>query len=222
MTLFQPRAILFDLDGTLADTAPDLAAALNSMREKRDLPPTPYEQLRRVASSGARGLIGTAFGLRPEDAGYAALQKEFLDNYEATIARHTCLFEGVAFLLQDLDERGIQWGIVTNKAARFTDLLVPQIGLGATGCAISGDTTPHAKPHPAPMLEAARRLGIAPEECWYVGDDLRDIQAGQAAGMATIAAAWGYCGDSGPVSWNADAIAETPQDIASWLNHDAP
>lgn len=217
MTLFQPRAILFDLDGTLADTAPDLAAALNSMRQQRDLAPTPYEHLRPVASAGARGLIGVAFGLRPEDVGYAALQKEFLDNYEAAIARYTCLFAGIAPLLQELERRGIRWGIVTNKAARFTDLLVPQIGLGTAGCVISGDTTPYAKPHPAPMLEAARRLDVAPEACWYVGDDLRDIQAGQAAGMATVAAAWGYCGDSGPVTWNADVIADTPPEILSWL-----
>lgn len=219
MTLFQPRAVLFDLDGTLADTAPDLAAALNTMRAKRDLEAAPYEKLRRVASAGARGLIGAAFGLRPDEAGYTALQQEFLENYEAAIAHQTCLFEGIAPLLEELEKRSIQWGIVTNKAARFTDLLVTQIGLGKAGCVISGDTTPHAKPHPAPMLEAARRLDLKPETCWYVGDDLRDIQAGQAAGMATVAAAWGYCGDSGPVTWNADAIAESPMEMISWLGN---
>jgi 2-phosphoglycolate phosphatase len=210
MPLIAPRAILFDLDGTLADTAPDLAGAMNRLRIARGLAPTPYEQLRPVASAGARGLIGAAFGLKPGDDSYEELRVEFLDNYAAALAVESRLFDGVPALLQGLLERGVSWGIVTNKAARFTELLVPQIGLQEAGCIVSGDTTPHSKPHPEPLLEAARRLALAPQECWYVGDDLRDIQAGRAAGMTTIAAAWGYCGNAEPVVWGADAMAETP------------
>lgn len=213
MLLNHPSAILFDLDGTLADTAPDLAAAINRVRIERGLAATSYELLRPVASAGARGLIGAAFGLGPEDAGYDDLRTAFLDHYEAAIAEASSLFDGVDTLLMQLQEQRIFWGIVTNKAARFTDRLVPQIGLAHAHCVVSGDTTPYAKPHPAPLLEAARRLSIAPQDCWYVGDDLRDIQAGRAAGMATIAAGWGYCGDAAPASWGADALIETPNDL---------
>lgn len=208
-----PRAILFDLDGTLADTAPDLGGAINRVRAARGLEPAPYEILRPVASAGARGLIGAAFGLTPEDDGYDILRTEFLAAYEKDIALDTRLFPGVDALLRALEERGIAWGIVTNKAARLTERLTPLIGLGHAGCTISGDTTPHPKPHPAPLLEAARRIAARPEDCWYVGDDLRDIQAGQAAGMPTIAAAWGYCGHVAPATWNADVVADNPLDL---------
>lgn len=205
-----PRAILFDLDGTLADTAPDLAAAVNRLREDRDLAPTPYEQLRPFASAGARGLIGAAFGLTPEDPDYEALRIAFLANYTAAIAVRSTLFEHVPHLLDELAVRGIAWGIVTNKAARFTDVLVPLIGLGHAGCIVSGDTTAHPKPHPAPLFEAAQRLAIPAAACWYVGDDLRDIVAGRAAGMRTVAAAWGYCGHTEPHAWQADVVLDAP------------
>lgn len=211
--LKKPRAILFDLDGTLADTAPDLAAAVNLLRTKRGLEPTPYENLRPYASAGARGLIGAAFGLKPGDDDYENLRVSFLDNYEAALVVDSHLFDGVTDLLAALERQGLAWGIVTNKAKRFTNPLVPLIGLGHAACIVSGDTTAFAKPHPEPLLEAARQIGIAPQDCWYVGDDLRDIQAGQAAGMATIAAAWGYCGSEGPVSWNADRVAHAPLEL---------
>lgn len=217
MPLPAPRAVLFDLDGTLADTAPDLAAAVNKLRIDRGLAPTPFELLRPVASAGACGLIGVAFDMGPGDAGYDDLRTEFLDNYAAAMAVHTRLFKGIAELLDGLEKRNILWGVVTNKPARFTDALAPQIGLGNAACLISGDTTPHSKPHPEPLLEAARRLALAPQECWYVGDDLRDIQAGQAAGMATIAAGWGYCGTIEPESWNADALVESALHILDML-----
>jgi phosphoglycolate phosphatase len=213
-----PRAILFDLDGTLADTAPDLAAAVNRLRADRGLPPVPYAQLRQVASNGERGMIGAAFGLDVDDAGYAALCAAFLDNYAADIAVGTRLFDGVERLLHDLDKRGLAWGIVTNKTARFTDALVPRIGLHAAGCVISGDTTRHAKPHPEPLREAARRLGLDPRQCWYVGDDLRDIQAGRGAGMATLAATWGYCGSVAPLGWGAEAVIDGPLDLLDLLD----
>jgi len=215
----QPQAILFDLDGTLADTAPDLAQALNQLRLERGMEPAPYESLRPYASAGARGLIGAGMGLTPEAAEYEALRLAFLNNYEAAIAVHSRLFDGVPELLAQLDRSGIAWGIVTNKAMRFTDPLVPLIGLGHAACVVSGDTTPHAKPHPAPLLEAAQRLGKAPENCWYVGDDMRDIQAGRAAGMLTIAAAWGYCGSDGPTQWNAHAIAQAPLELLELISH---
>jgi phosphoglycolate phosphatase len=212
-----PRAILFDLDGTLADTAPDLAAAVNKLRTDRGLVPTPYEILRPTASAGARGMIGASFGLSPQDAGYEELRLGFFDNYQADMSSRTVLFPGIAELLEGLAAAGLAWGIVTNKPARFTDPLVPVIGLGHAGCVVSGDTTPHPKPHPAPLLEAAARLGLPPSECWYAGDDLRDIQAGQAAGMPTVACQWGYCGATEPSSWNADPLVATPSDQLSLL-----
>ncbi|MFJ3314468.1 HAD family hydrolase [Herbaspirillum huttiense] len=218
MPLRPPRAILFDLDGTLADTAPDLAAAANYLRQQRGLENAPYESLRPVASAGARGLIGAALGIHPGDAEYEDLRVLFLDRYQANMTTHSSLFDGIPELLAQLEARGIAWGIVTNKAARFTDVLAPQIGLGHAGCIVSGDTTPHPKPHPAPLLEAAKRLGLPPEDCWYVGDDLRDIQAGRAANMPTIAAAWGYCGHSEPAAWQADALLHAPLDILTLLD----
>jgi len=217
MPLAMPRAILFDLDGTLADTAPDLAGAVNRLRHQRGLEATPYHLLRPYASAGARGLIGAAFGLKPDDDGYEELRVAFLESYEANLAVDSRLFDGVTALLTHLQVNAVSWGIVTNKAARYTDALVPQIGLQQAGCVISGDTTAHAKPHPAPLLEAARRLGVAPQDCWYVGDDLRDIQAGQAAGMPTVAAAWGYCGHTEPLTWGADLLADTPYHLINLL-----
>jgi len=212
-----PLAILFDLDGTLADTAPDLVAAVNALQRANRLDPTPYKALRPFASAGARGLIGAAFGVKPEDAVFETLKNAFLSNYENAIAVKSHLFEGVTTMLAELESQGIQWGIVTNKAARFTDVLIPKIGLQHAGCVISGDTTPHAKPHPAPLLEAAARLNVHPSQCWYVGDDLRDIQAGHAAGMPTIAAAWGYCGTSAPGDWAADVVLHKPLDLLAQI-----
>lgn len=212
-----PCAILFDLDGTLADTAPDLAAAVNLLRTARGLAPTPYEILRPTASSGARGLIGAAFGLTPEDEGYETLRIAFLHNYASALSVKSRLFDGVTELIHGLGKHNLAWGIVTNKAACFTDPLVNQIGLHAAGCVVSGDTTPQPKPHPGALLEAARRLGLPPQDCWYVGDDIRDIQAGQAAGMHTVAAAWGYCGEIAPHTWNAGSVADTPLQLLEYI-----
>jgi phosphoglycolate phosphatase len=212
-----PRAVLFDLDGTLADTAPDLAAAVNSMRTERGLPPTPYAILRPTASAGARGMIGAAFGLAPGDEGYEELRAQWFERYQSAMAVHSTLFDGIPDLLDGIAAAGMAWGIVTNKHARFTDPLVPLIGLAHAGCVISGDTTPHAKPHPAPLLEAARRLDIAPAHCWYVGDDLRDIEAGRAAGMVTVACNWGYCGAIDPATWGADYLLDTPRQLLQML-----
>ena len=212
-----PRAILFDLDGTLADTAPDLAAAVNLLRTARGLEPTPYEILRPTASAGARGMIGAAFGLTPADEGYEALRLEWFDNYQNAMAVHSTLFDGIVDLLTGITEHGMAWGIVTNKPARFTDPLVGMIGLDHAGCVISGDTMPQPKPHPGPLLEGARRLGIAPEQCWYVGDDQRDVEAGRAAGMLTVACTWGYCGAIDPSTWGADILLDTPHALLDLL-----
>lgn len=208
------RAVLFDLDGTLADTAPDLAAAVNAMRLERALAPLPLSLLRPVASQGARGLLRIALARKPEDSDYEALRVEFLTRYEQALAVHTRIFDGMADLLLALETHGLRWGIVTNKAARFTTPLVETLQLATrASIVVAGDTTPHSKPHPAPLLHAAAYMGLAPESCIYVGDDLRDIVAGRAAGMRTAAAAWGYCADGDPHRWGADTVVETPRDL---------
>ena len=212
------RCVLFDLDGTLADTAPDLAAALNKMRTDRGLDALPLDPLRRMASSGARGLVGAGFNLKPGDAEYEAHRVEFLDNYERALHVHTRLFDGVEALLCAIEvER--KWGVVTNKARRFTDPLSRAIGFtGRASCVVSGDTTAHAKPHPAPLLHAAEVSGVAAHECIYVGDDLRDIQAGNAAGMKTLAVTWGYLGDTDPPdTWGAAAVIARPAQVLEHL-----
>ena len=169
------QSVLFDLDGTVADTAPDLAAAANSLRLADGVPPLSVEILRPFASQGARGLLKEAVGLTPDDPGFEHARLRFLAYYENNLCVHTRLFPGIEPLLAGIENRGTPWGIVTNKPMLYTDALLPLIGLGHAACAISGDTTPHAKPHPEPLYEAARRLQLRPEECWYVGDDLRDI-----------------------------------------------
>ena len=213
------QCVLFDLDGTLADTAPDLAGALNKMRADRGLPAMPLDPLRRMASSGARGLVGVGFGLKPGDSGYEEHKTEFLNNYAAALYVHSRLFDGIEHLLGDLERRGLPWGVVTNKASRFTDPLAQLIGFtGRAACVVSGDTTPHAKPHPAPLLHAAELCKVDPAACVYVGDDLRDIQAGKAAGMKTLAVTWGYLGEGEPPqAWGADAVIATPPEVLHHL-----
>jgi phosphoglycolate phosphatase len=214
-----PRVVLFDLDGTLVDSAPDLAGAGNEMRLQRGLPALPYEQLRPMVGSGARGMVGVALQVTPGDPEFATLRDEFLARYEARLTRESRIFDAVVPVLSALDSAAIRWGIVTNKVARYTHPVVQGLGLASRAAVvICGDSTPHSKPHPAPLLEAARRLGVAPDECVYVGDDLRDVQAGRAAGMRTIAAAWGYLGLGEPIgAWNADAVIDSPGELLQWL-----
>ncbi|MEO8938458.1 MAG: HAD-IA family hydrolase [Burkholderiaceae bacterium] len=208
------RAMLFDLDGTLADTAPDLAAAANRMRTLRGLEPVPLDLLRPVASHGARGLLRVAFEKTPEDADYEALRVEFLACYEAALAVDSRLFDGMPDVLDALETRGVAWGIVTNKAMRYTKPLTEWLGLATrAGAIVGGDTTPFAKPHPAPLLHAARLLDLPPSACIYVGDDPRDIVAGRAAGMHTVAAGWGY--GEAPLRWDADVLLQHPRDLMS-------
>jgi 2-phosphoglycolate phosphatase len=211
--------VLFDLDGTLIDSAPDLGGAVDEMRLQRGLPSLPLAQYRPMAGAGARGMLGIAFGLSPEHPDFPAMREEFFVRYEQRMTHNTQAFDGVADMLAALAARGLGWGIVTNKSQRFTDPLVRTMPLlAAAATAVSGDTTPHAKPHPAPLLEAARRMGVAPAACVYVGDDERDIVAGLAAGMGTVAAAWGYLGSkTGPEQWGAHAVAQSPADLLQYL-----
>jgi N-acetyl-D-muramate 6-phosphate phosphatase len=206
------RAVLFDLDGTLVDSAPDLAGAANDLLERRGRAPLPLERLRPHGGSGARGMLGEAFGLKPGDVHYEALRDEFLDHYATRMLRATLVFEPVPAMLQALAQRGLAWGIVTNKAMRFAGPLTAALGLVPhAGCLVAGDTTPHTKPHPAPLLEAARRLGLQPVDCVYVGDDHRDMIAARAAGMSAWAAAWGYLGpQADPHAWGADLVLPDP------------
>jgi 2-phosphoglycolate phosphatase len=210
-----PPVVLFDLDGTLIDSAPDLAGAGNEMRLARALPALPYEAFRPMVGSGARGMVGIALQVGPADDGYDALRDEFLQRYEARMTRETQVFAEVVPLLDALTGRGVPWGIVTNKAARFAEPLVRFLGLDRhAGALVCGDTTGRAKPHPDPLFEAARRIGRAPGECLYVGDDLRDVQAGRAAGMATVVAAWGYLGLGDAIeAWGADHVIRTPAEL---------
>jgi phosphoglycolate phosphatase len=212
-------AVLFDLDGTLVDSAPDLAGAANGLRLARGLSELPLSDLRPMVGAGARGMVGAAFGLKPGDDGFDLLRDEFLLAYEQRLLQATGLFPAMVEVLQALEAAGLPWGVVTNKAERFTLPLVKGLSLHTRAAAVvCGDTTPHAKPHPAPLLEAARRMGVAPAHCVYVGDDLRDMQAGRAAGMPALAAAWGYLGQGEPVhAWGADAVLESPLQLLSWL-----
>jgi len=213
------RAVLFDLDGTVVDSAPDLAGAANEMRRARGLPEVPYARLRAMVGSGARGLVGEAFGVGPDDELFIELRDEFLARYESRMTLQTRIFEQVETLLDALDARAVPWGIVTNKAIRYADPLTRALGLHERAAVvIGGDTTPHSKPHPAPLLEAARRMHIDPACCLYVGDDIRDVQAGQAAGMCTVAVTWGYLGVGDPVeSWGAHHTVDIAMDVLNLL-----
>lgn len=212
-------AVLFDLDGTLVDSAPDLAGAANELRAAHGLPALDFALLRPMVGSGARGMLNAAFGIAPGHPRFDALREDFLGRYEARILRETRIFASMEPVLDALERRPLRWGIVTNKIGRYAAPLVEGLGLHRRSAVlISGDTTPHAKPHPAPLLEAARRLGLPPQHCLYVGDDRRDIEAGRAAGMPVLAAAWGYLGQGESVhDWQADAVLEHPQRLLNWL-----
>lgn len=213
------ESILFDLDGTLADTAGDLGSALNRMLERRGRMPISAARIRSHASAGTRGLLRLGFGVGTEDSGYEALRHEFLELYEQSLVATTILFPGIAKLLDDIEASGLRWGIVTNKPHRFTLPLVHALKLiGRASCVISGDTTAHPKPHPAPLLKAAADMGLAPGACLYIGDDQRDIEAARAAGMDAIIALYGYLGvGSPPENWGANGVIESPGDLAKTI-----
>ncbi|MFD4120143.1 phosphoglycolate phosphatase [Alcaligenes faecalis] len=222
------KLVLFDFDGTLADSAPDLAATANRMRKEHGLSELPYEALRPYASHGARGLLKVALDINTDHPDYAQLRAQFLQDYHDHMTELTHLFEGVAPMLTQLEQAGYTWGIVTNKLEYLALPLIRHLGLAET-CAVTvgGDTTQHTKPHPEPLLYAAKKAGFAPADCLYVGDDLRDIQAGQAAGMATMVAAYGYCaGDESIGTWQADLTVHHANDIwegvKRWANGQLP
>jgi 2-phosphoglycolate phosphatase len=206
------QAVLFDLDGTLIDSAPDLGAAADKMRTDRGLPSLPLESYRHMAGAGARGMLGVAFGMTPDHPEFTAMREEFFVNYENAMTARTFVFAGIEELVVQLAELGLAWGVVTNKSMRFTAPLTGAMPLFRTaGVVVGGDSTPFAKPHPAPLLEAARQLGIEPGGCIYVGDDERDIVAGRAAGMPTVAATYGYLGNNSDTElWRADARIDEP------------
>ena len=213
------RAVLFDLDGTLADTAADLGNALNRVRADRALPPLPLATLRPQASHGARGLLAAGFGIGKEHADFAPLRDAFLAYYADALCEQTTLFPETDRVLAEIERRGLRWGIVTNKAARFTVPVVERLALAArAGAVICGDTTAQSKPHPAPLLAGAAALAVEPGRCVYVGDAERDIIAGRAAGMRTLFAAYGYVGaDETPAAWNADGELDSLPELLDWL-----
>jgi phosphoglycolate phosphatase len=213
------RAVLFDLDGTLADTASDLAAALNRVRADRRLPPLAVSTLRPHASDGSRGMIGAGLGVTREQPEWEALKDAFLDYYAAALAVHTRLFAGAEDALGGIEQRGLAWGIVTNKSARFTLPLLEQLGLATRpDVIVCGDTTAQPKPHPAPLLHAAAQLGIEPKDCVYVGDAQRDVVAARAAGMAALVASYGYIApEITPGAWAPDGLIDSLPGVLDWL-----
>lgn len=214
------RCVLFDLDGTLLDSAADLGGTANQMRMARGLRTLDGQAYRASAGSGARGMLKVAFAVAPEDDDFAELREEFLTLYERRMTRHTRPFDGIEDLLFALQRRGLCWGVVTNKQRRFTGPLTIALPLFHTAVTIvSGDTTPHAKPHPAPVLEAMRQAGVAPAQCVYVGDDERDILAGRYAGVRTVAARYGYLGEGAPIEhWGSDAVIDQPAELLNLLD----
>jgi phosphoglycolate phosphatase len=213
------RAVLFDLDGTLVDTAPDLGYALNLQRARHGLPPLDDDIIRPQASHGARGLLGVGFDLHSDDARFELMREEFLQLYADNICRHSRPFPGILELLAELDARGLKWGVVTNKPARFTEPLMSILDLAErAACIVSGDTCPQPKPHPAPMLVAAELCGATPAQCVYLGDAERDIQAARAAAMPALVAAWGYLDAADqPHTWGAHAEIHHPADTLDYL-----
>jgi phosphoglycolate phosphatase len=214
------NTVLFDLDGTLLDTAPDLANALNAALQSSGRQPLPFDIVRPVVSHGGNALIELGFGLRPDDPGFAAARQELLDYYQNNIAQHTRLFPGMEEVLAYIETHDLNWGVVTNKPGWLTQPLMDALDLTRRAAGIvSGDTLKERKPHPAPLLHACRLIGTEPRRCLYVGDAERDIQAGQNAGMTTLVALFGYlmAGDR-PETWGASALIREPQDILAWLS----
>ncbi|HHJ17396.1 MAG TPA: phosphoglycolate phosphatase [Gammaproteobacteria bacterium] len=215
------NTVLFDLDGTLLDTAPDLANALNAVLVQNDRTALPFEKIRPVVSHGGRALIELGFGLSPAHPEFEPLRKQLLDYYQAHIADETRLFPGMGEVLNNLENRGIHWGVVTNKPGWLTEPLMDALDLTRRAAGIvSGDTLEERKPHPAPLLHACDIIGSKPADCLYVGDAQRDIEAGHNAGMPTLVALFGYLMEQDrPESWGATALIHSPEEILGWLGH---
>lgn len=215
-----PHCFLFDLDGTLVDTAPDLAATLNVLRTEQGLGALSFDVIRPHVSHGARAMVRVGFGIDEEDPRFAVLRERFLALYRERLTQDSRLFEGMEEVLSMLENRGVKWGVVTNKPGWLTDPLMADLGLTSrAACVISGDSTRNRKPHPEPLLHASALVGVAPEQCLYIGDAQRDIEAGRAAGMKTLVAMFGYLGeDDRPHEWDADGMIDDPLDILDWVN----
>lgn len=208
------KAVLFDLDGTLIDSAPGLGLAADLMRTRRGLPSLPLSSYRPLAGAGARGMLAISLGKTMASPDFNELKEEFFTTYEAYMLHHCQLFSGVVNMLNGLNEQPLKWGIVTNKSKRFTLPIVASIAtFSSVQAVICGDSTPHTKPHPEPLFAAARQLGILPSECVYVGDDKRDMDAARAAGMRGFAATWGYLGEHPLETWKADGLLKSPEDL---------
>ena len=213
------RLVLFDLDGTLADTAPDLAYALNQTLVRHGHEPLPFEQIRPHVSHGGIALIRFGFGISPDHPKFQQYRQDLLSVYQANLTRETTLFPGMGSVLDELEQASIDWGVVTNKPAWLTDPLMAGMGLTQrTACVVSGDTTTHSKPHPEPILHACRIAKTEPAACLYVGDAERDIVAGRNAGTHTLVALFGYLGhDDRPQDWGADDMLSQPGEILDQL-----
>ncbi len=213
-------ALLFDLDGTLADTGPDMAAAINALLKDEGRTPLPYSVIRPWVSHGARALVELGFDVGEKDPAFEDLRLRFLDHYQQNLCLHTKLFNGIELVLNHCEDRGIHWGIVTNKPGYLTEPLVEQLGLTErASCVVSGDSLSNRKPHPDPLLYACRLIGRTPDRSVYIGDAARDVEAGNSAGMVTLVATFGYLGESDqPDTWGADGLVDTPADIITWLN----
>lgn len=215
----QLTTVFFDLDGTLADTAPDLAAALNQLLEQHGKRPLPFEVIRPTVSMGGNAMLKLGFTHDEASRQFQQLRDEFLDIYDKRLHRNSPLFPGMAGVLDGIEEMGLRWGIITNKSTWLTEPLIEELGLTErTGCIVCGDSTPHRKPHPAPMFLACELTDSKPEHSVYVGDARRDMEAGQASGMHTLAAAYGYIEKEDFIdSWGADAIVQSPGEILQWV-----
>jgi 2-phosphoglycolate phosphatase len=213
------RTVLFDLDGTLLDTAPDLAYALNRVLKEQGQKPLPFETIRPVVSHGSTGLLRLGFHIGPEDAGFEPLRRRLLDIYQGHLANETRLFPGMSDVLSTIEESGMSWGVVTNKPGWLTEPLLEQLRLTQRAvCIVSGDSTPRRKPDPEPMLYACQLAGCAVTQCVYVGDAERDIVAGRNAGMKTLVARFGYIGSGDdPERWGADSTVDHPLEILNWI-----
>lgn len=211
--------IFFDLDGTLVDTAPDLAYALNQVLQEQGKRPLPYEVIRPVASHGSAGLLGLGFGMTPDNPQFRSLQQRFVQIYQDNLTRESSLFDGMANIIDRLDKAGTRWGVITNKPAFLTEPLLAALKLETrAACIVSGDTTANSKPHPEPMLHACKLTDASPSNCVYIGDAERDIVAGRNAEMHTIVACYGYLGDDDrPENWQADAMINHPSELNQWL-----
>jgi len=216
----RPEGVFFDLDGTLVDTAPDFHAGVNRLRERQGLEPLPYDVIRAVVSEGARAVIAAGFPqLAAGDPLQETLRQTFLDEYQIHLADHSRLFPGLDAVLADIERRGLAWGVVTNKPSRYTDPLMTALGLDRRSAAtVCPDQVSRSKPDPEPLFKAAALAGVNPARCIYVGDHVRDIEAGRRAGMLTVAVGWGYVqpGDA-PADWGADVLCERVEDFAGWL-----